>query len=32
MLDEPLGDDLGHDLVGVVDPIPPLGPQREGER
>jgi len=32
MLDEPLGDDDRHDLVGVVDPLVALKTQREGER
>jgi hypothetical protein len=32
MLDQPLGDDLGHDLVGVVDALATGIPQRERER
>ncbi len=32
MLHEMLGDDLGHDLVGVADPLAALEPQRVGER
>ena len=31
MLHESLGDDLGHDLVGVVDALATLKSQREGE-
>jgi hypothetical protein len=31
MLHEPLGDDLGHDLVGVVDALAALEAQGEGE-
>jgi hypothetical protein len=29
MLDEAFGDDLGHELIGVVDALPPLKAQRE---
>ncbi len=32
MLHKPLGDDLGHDLAGVVDSLPALKAQRERER
>ena len=32
MLHEPLGDDLRHDLVCVVDALAALEPQRKGER
>jgi hypothetical protein len=32
MLDQPLGDDLGHDLVGVVDALAAGVPQRERKR
>jgi hypothetical protein len=31
VLDEPLGDDDRHELVGIVDPLPALKTQREGE-
>ena len=31
MLDQPPGGDLGHELVGVVDALAPLEPQRERE-
>ncbi len=32
VLDKPFGDDLGHDLVGVVDELAPLESQRESKR
>jgi hypothetical protein len=32
MPDQTLGDDLGHDLISVVDSLTPLEPQCEGER
>ena len=32
VIDEVFGDDLGHDLVGVVGALPSLEPQRVGER
>ena len=32
MLDKALGDDLRHDLVGVVDALATLESEREGER
>jgi hypothetical protein len=32
LLGQPLGADLGHDLVGVVDALAALEAQREGER
>jgi len=32
MLDKALGDDLRHDLVGVVDTLATLESEREGER
>ena len=32
MLNKPLGDDLGHDLVGVVDPIPAVVAERKRQR
>src|SRR5208283_495191 len=32
MLNKPLSDDLGHDLVRVVDALPALEAQREGDR
>jgi len=31
MLHEPLGDDLGHNVVGVVDPLAAVVVQREGD-
>jgi putative SOS response-associated peptidase YedK len=32
VLHKPLGDDLSHDLISVVDSLPAVEPQREGDR